>query len=179
MLGRNVIVVAGLAVLLLLALMAGPFTSETTAVGEDPAEQLLPDLRTLPPRDIEIVLSRPGPKGERRLRFDNSIWNAGHGPVEASPVSQDCNGDGDRRNDRLAVQRIYRDTNDTDRFERALETELHTHNVDCMESHTRHNHWHIEDFATYELYQLQSSGDLGNLVATSTKVSFCMIDTFD
>ncbi len=155
-------------------------TPETMALGEvPPGELLLSDLQTLPSRDIFIVLS---PTGECRLRFDNRIWNSGHGPVEAFPVSGDCDGDGNTRNDRLAIQRIFRDTNKTGVFERGKGQDTGTvsdeHKIGCMQFHARHNHWHIEDFATYELYPLPSSLTRDDRVGVSTKVSFCMIDTF-
>jgi hypothetical protein len=177
--GWRILFITGGVAVLLLAFRFGPSVPETMARGEDTPELLFPDLRTLPPRDIEIVLSRPGPNGERRLRFDNRIWNAGGGPVEAFPVTADCDGDGNTRNDRLAIQRIYRDKHDSDIFERDLDTDFDTHEVGCMEFHARHNHWHIKDFAKYELWRLEDLGVAGSQpVATSTKVSFCMIDTF-
>jgi hypothetical protein len=172
--------VAVLSALLLLVALEGLSTPQTVALGDDPPEQLLPDLRTLPPRDIEIVVSRRGPKGERRLRFDNRIWNAGTGPVEAAPLSQDCDGDGDTRNDRLAVQRIYLDTMDDDAFDRSSDADFDTHEMGCMEFHARHHHWHIEDFARYDLHAIGADGTVtGAALRSSEKVSFCMIDTFD
>jgi hypothetical protein len=42
--------------------------------------------------------------------------------------------------------------------------------------HTAHNHWHLEDFATYDLWSLTRSGGLKDLVAANTKVSFCLRD---
>ena len=40
---------------------------------------MLPDLRTLPPSDLEIVIL---PDGARELRLSNTIWNSGAGAPE-------------------------------------------------------------------------------------------------
>ncbi len=40
---------------------------------------MLPDLRTLPPSDLEIVVL---PDGSRELRLSNTIWNSGAGALE-------------------------------------------------------------------------------------------------
>lgn len=37
--------------------------------------------------------------------------------------------------------------------------------------HPDHGHWHVEDFALYELPSLTSEGDIGSVVASGGKVS--------
>ena len=119
-----------------------------------------------PPR-----VARSGNRIERRLRFDNEVVNVGTGPLEVYPVSADCDRDGDVRNDRLAMQRIFVDDGDGV-FNRARDTQSHSQPTDCMIFHPQHRHWHIENFARYEL---KRSSD-GTIVASSAKVSFCIID---
>lgn len=171
MVTKLALVLFGLVILFTaLGLTARPFASHTQASGHE----LLPDLQTLPPRDIEIVNVRNKNVIEKRLRFDNRIWNSGVGPLEVYPVSQDCDGDGDRRNDRTAMQRVYTESNATAGFQRGGDAVSITVAAGCMVFHNKHHHWHIEDFATYRLRSVATDG----VVAESTKVSFCMIDTF-
>ena len=43
--------------------------------------------------------------------------------------------------------------------------------------HPAHNHWHMDDFARYELRSINTDGSTGAVIASTDKVSFCMIDT--
>ena len=45
-----------------------------------------------------------------------------------------------------------------------------------MVFHPAHGHWHLENFARYELKPIDGNGNVGTAVAASTKVSFCIID---
>jgi hypothetical protein len=49
--------------------------------------------------------------------------------------------------------------------------------VGSFSFHPPHNHWHFEDFAVYELYEVTGDGGFGNLVRSTEKVTFCIIDT--
>jgi hypothetical protein len=165
---RGLIVAAISAVVLLVGVRAGPFASESRATDHLP--ELLPDLQTLKPKDIEIVSVRSGRNIERRLRFDNEIVNAHLGPLELYPVqSSGCKG-------RVAYQRIFEDTNESGAFERGTDGVAREVAVGCMVFHPQHRHWHLEDFARYELKRLNPDGTTGDVVASSTKVSFCIID---
>jgi len=168
---------------LVIALAAGAFvlnltlpasTSETQATNHE----LRPDLITVQPFDISIVSVRKGKSTERRLRLSNRIANIGEGPLEMYPVSEDCDGDGDVRNDRLVKQRIFGDTNGVAGFQRG-DTVLYEHEVGCMIFHAQHRHWHLQNFAEYELWGVDAWGQPTGAepVAASTKVSFCVIDT--
>ena len=109
--------------------------------------ELLPDLVTLPFDGITIH-----PEGGRTvLRFGNTIGNEGLGVLELRPRRRDCDGDGDFSNDRLAIQRIYEDTNASGAFERGTDLIARTVEVGCMVFHPAHNHWHLQRFARYEL----------------------------
>ncbi len=159
----------GVAVLVAaLAMIAMPL-----AAGAGDGGDLLPDLKTRPLEDIQI-----GPDGSgRELRFTNDVLNAGPGALQVDPDppgTGDCDGDGDANNDRTASQRIYADADADGTFKRSTDTQYASRPVGCMVFHPAHSHWHFNDFARYKLRKNSS----GNKVATSTKVSFCMRDSF-
>lgn len=132
---------------------------------------LSPDLKTLKIRDVSV-----GPDaGGRELRFTNEVGNGAAGPLEVDPVGKvDCNDDGDTTNDRLAFQRLYRDPNGDGLLDRETESDYRLAAAGCMAFHPAHSHWHFNDFARYTLRRNSN----GNLMAGSTKVSFCMLDSY-
>jgi Lysyl oxidase len=140
--------------------------SETSAANT--AALLLPDLTTLLPDSIAIVSVKVRGNLERRLRFDNEIVNQGAGPLEMFPTTEGCATNA--RNLRLVRQNVYQDTVANSTFDRGGDTIGEVHDVGCSVFHPQHHHWHIENFASYEL----KSG--ATTVASSTKVSFCVID---
>src|SRR3990172_4029875 len=89
-------------------------SARTTERTQATSHELLPDLITVQPFDISIVSVRKGKSIERRLRLSNRIANVGEGPLEMYPVSEDCDGDDDVRNDRLVKQRIFLDAGEGD-----------------------------------------------------------------
>jgi hypothetical protein len=118
---------------------------------------LLPDLRTLPPSDLEIVAL---PDGSRELRLSNTIWNSGAGPLELEGAPN------------LAAQKT--------RVEQHVYTESGPQlNLLVGEFvwHVTHDHFHFEEFSIYELWTLTPTGRLGRLVSSSDKLSYCVIDT--
>lgn len=137
------------------------------SVSSATGELLLPDLQALPPRDIEIVQVRVKGKIEKRLRFDTRIANLGSGPLELYPVSEPCGLD--PSNHLAAYQRVFADTGGGSGFQRGSDSSTPQF-VGCMIFHPKHHHWHVEGFATYELYRGTAK------VASSDKVSFCMLD---
>ena len=42
--------------------------------------------------------------------------------------------------------------------------------------HPGHTHWHFEDFTAFELWTYRPGGDLDQLMATSGKMTFCLMD---
>jgi hypothetical protein len=130
--------------------------------GEAPAEAalsapLLPDLRTLPPWDLTVEYA-----GRRRLlRLANMVWNGGAGPLELtgrlSPSTQ---------------QTIV-----TQHLARADGTAPEEHVVGEFVYHPTHGHFHLEDFARYEVWSLTPAGGLYQLVASGGKISYCLIET--
>jgi hypothetical protein len=137
-----------------------------------PGGALLPDLQTQRLSNLSISTS----SGQRLLRFANEIANLHTGPLELFPVSEDCDGDGQSKNDRTGYQRIYFDSDGNGYFTRGIDSASTTVKVGCFVNHPRHHHWHTEDFADYRLYTFVG-GVRGAIVGASEKVSFCIIDS--
>jgi len=157
---------AGLVLVGLVASMVGRSTAAPAAVGD----RLLPDLRTLSPSGLSIANAK---RKTKDLRFDYAAENAGPGVLELTSRSEDCDGDGVVSNDRTAIQRIYKDSDGNGYFTRGADTGYDTQTVGCFVFHPKHHHWHLENFARYELQTLS-----GALVGTTDKVSFCLGDNF-
>ncbi len=117
---------------------------------------ILPDLHTLPPYDLRLIIDR---SNERKfIRFSNSIWNSGPGTLEFH---------GDRTNaDQVSVSQIIYTT---DGHTVELETGRFIY-------HKGHDHWHWEGFSLYEIWSLTSAGEPGELLVSSDKVSYCLRD---
>lgn len=117
---------------------------------------LLPDLRTLAPSGFYI---QEGPTG-RILRLANTVWNSGRGPLELV-------GETPQYTEPTAVRQMLfaEDGALRDRF------------VGTFIWHASHGHWHIEHFAEYRLWSLRDDFEVERVVAESTKVSYCLIDT--
>jgi lysyl oxidase len=141
--------------------------SATPALAAGPLE---PDLTPEPASDLSLVYS-----GSTRsaLRLTTTIRNAGRGPLElnSAETGEDCDGNGDPSNDRLASQRVFDDSDDDGIFDPAVDTGSSSYEVGCLIFHPAHNHWHLSDFSDFEL--LTPSG---TLVAATNKVSFCLAD---
>jgi len=150
------------------------FVTESTLSIHTPGQDLLPDMVTLKPKDMSIEINGV----QKLLRFDNEVGNNHTGVLELFPQkipksgdNDDCNGDGIASNDRRAYQRIYQDKNGDGVFKRGVDKNSTTFEVGCMAYHPAHDHFHINDFASYELKNFS-----GTVVASSTKVTFCIID---
>lgn len=139
-----------------------------------PNGNLLPDLVTLAPSNLQI--STPKPK-VRQLRFANTIANAHTGVLELTWASEDCDGDGKARNDRTAYQRIFADSDSDGVFSRGTDSGFQLSRAGCFDFHPSHHHWHLENFSQYRL-MTWSGGVRGAVVGTTDKVSFCIIDSY-
>lgn len=122
------------------------------------AQSLLPDLVTakypLNSRSIDTT-SLPGRK---LLRLSNGVANIGRGRLElrGGPVSG---------NTQKVYQRIYnRQGGYYGRF------------AGSFEYHHEHGHVHFNDFSHYKLRKVIGTSGVGDIVADSDKVSFCLID---
>jgi hypothetical protein len=122
-----------------------------------PVPFLLPDLRTLPPSDIDLLVDEGN--GQKSLRFSNSVWNAGPGVLE-------LRGDLDPQTETVrAVQIVYRE--DGTYLERPAGE---------FEYHSVHQHVHWDAFALYEVWSTLPDGSLGQMHASSDKVGYCIRD---
>lgn len=119
----------------------------------------LPDLQTLPPSELRLVYD---PTTKRRiLRFTNSIWNSGLGQLELT-------GRPNRAGDHIQVyQRLFADE------DKRVVGELE---VGEFIFHDQHRHWHLDDFAQYEVRSIRIEGGLGGVVAAGSKLSYCILD---
>ena len=157
-------------------MVAGCATStapaSSVAFGHDHRD-LLPDLVTAPVAHIYVQHEY----GLRLLRLSHEIVNVGRGPFEIHPVPRKC---GDQRFGRSygAQQWIYEDVNGDGRFERNIDTQHESKVITCLIYHPQHHHWHIDNFVRYDLFRLGPRAPLTRRpIATSGKVSFCVVDT--
>jgi hypothetical protein len=121
-------------------------------------QPLLPDLRTVPPTDLTIEFGRGG---RRLLRLANLVWNGGEGALLLSgalnPSTQQT----------IVVQRLT-----------LLESEaVHEYVVGEFVYHPTHEHFHLEDFALYQVWSLTPESELRDLVASGEKLSYCLMET--
>jgi hypothetical protein len=143
------VMVAGL---LILGITSGAIATEC-----DPSDPdlLPPDLVAQPPTKVRVLQSY----NNRRIIFTTTVGNVGKGPLILSgktvqtpsgPVTQ-------------ATQTVWRKDGTTC-----------DHLAGYFEFHASHHHWHVNDFAAYELRK--DDPFTGPVVAKSDKVSFCLID---
>jgi hypothetical protein len=135
---------------------ATPSPAPSATPSPDP-NVLLPDLQTLPPFDLVIEFEA---QGERRLlRFSNSILNRGAGALELLGRLNPNTG-------KTAVtQHIYR-----------RDGALDEHAAGEFVFHPDHDHWHLANFARYEVWSLTPEGQLSRVLAFTDKVSYCLRD---
>jgi phosphohistidine phosphatase SixA len=141
-------------------LLVSPTPPAPTASAEPSGQPdlLLPDLQTLPPSDLVIQMSY-FPEERKLLRLTNSVVNVGLGPLEVLGVTNQATGDA------AVIQQLY-----------TKGGSVEEQSVGEFLFHPDHNHWHIEDFARYEVWSLTARGDLDSLVALTEKVSYCLRD---
>ncbi len=137
-----------------------------------PGEPFYPDLITRAPFGLRLVAGKGAPG--RRLFFSNTIGNIGDGPLELRPENDAASGTTN------AIQEIYTRigprTSPKGGGNVGL-TLVSSSVIGTFDFHPAHNHWHMDDFALYELRSINPDGSTGPVVATTDKVSFCMIDT--
>lgn len=160
----------------IVALAAAIGAAALVAAAARPASagsSLEPDLVTLPMTQDHLAMQSTGSR--TLLRITNEIGNSGTGPLEVVPgaVSNSCDGDGDPGNDRDAIQRTFDDADGDGSFNRAVDPVAAERPFGCMRFHPAHNHWHVLDFATYELRREPS----GRTAVRKRKVGFCLADS--
>jgi len=137
-----------------------PPTARPTRVTATPRVDpslLLPDLQTLPPSDLVIELNSLTDR--KVLRFSNSILNSGPGALESLGEFNPETGKTD------VTQHIFR-----------VDGSIEERAAGEFVFHPGHNHWHLEDFALYEVWSLTPEGDLDTVVAFTDKLSYCLRD---
>lgn len=117
--------------------------------------ELRPNLQPFPASDLALV---PDFLGGTKLIFSTTSWNSGDGPLELRAGERDSTSL--KQN---VYQRIY--LSDGNFFDRLAGTFVW---------HPEHNHFHFEDYA---LYTLQPFNAPGGSERTSSKTTFCIIDT--
>lgn len=120
--------------------------------------QLLPDLQTLPPVDLRLLHDTNS--GRTLIRFTNSIWNSGPGKLELIGIPNQA------KDEIQVTQRVY--TSEPENF---IEFE-----VGEFKFHDQHDHWHLEQFALYEVWSIDEMGSLETVVSSGGKVSYCVMD---
>ena len=151
------------------AATASPVASDRAQDYPDPrpvavSARLLPNLKSLPPEDVEIRIA----DGQRQLWFTSIIANAGVGPAEVIPDELLPCPPGQHH----ASQVLYHDVAGNARFDRTVDLRTTLRQGGCMLDHPTHGHWHFDAMARYSLTR---PGQLSALVA-SDKVSFCLRD---
>jgi hypothetical protein len=125
---------------------------------ELPEGALLPDLQTLPFNDIRMNINVQN--GDRLLRFSNRVVNAGPGIIE-------LRGQRDGNTDQFTVaQHVYGGE--------AVAVLPVDGNFYYNQDHT---HYHWEGFTAYEIWTVETSGELSRPVIRNDKVGFCLFDT--
>lgn len=146
--------------------LAGANTPPQAAGGPTAAAavDLLPDLITWSDEDRGYLHGWTVDASPTRtlLRLTTGMANIGTGPLELRGSASHPDGTQD------VLQRIFRD--DGTRFDRLAGTFVF---------HASHNHIHFEDFTEYNLRAVLPDNQVGEVVATSDKVSFCLVDFDD
>lgn len=146
---RSLCLAAGVAVL---ASPAAVWSAPAAGAG------LLPDLRTVVPRHLNLVNEHQ----HEILRFSNGVANTGQGALQLRPVFPLA------ENSERLTQDAIQDILDADG--KVVESKA----VSQFEYHPTHKHWHIDGVALFEIRVGNPDGPVfgGN----SAKTTFCLID---
>jgi Concanavalin A-like lectin/glucanases superfamily/Fibronectin type III domain len=133
------------------------------------AASLFPDLKTLAPRDLRFdrtdVDAGDASVLHNVLRFSNTTWNAGNGPLEMRGQISSSTKSG------AAVQRVYDDSGGFANF-----------TTGSFYWHAAHSHYHYDDWGRYELWTKTgydawiASGRTQGTPTVGGKTTSCMID---
>lgn len=127
---------------------------------------LLPNVRSLPPEDVQLRFSD---SGQRELRFAGILANVGDGPLIMTPDEErEC-----PAGQRHASQVIRHDGNDDGQFSPRQDTGRETRPAGCLLFHPDHDHWHLDASARYAVHR---PGEQDPIVEQN-KVSFCLRDS--
>jgi hypothetical protein len=118
----------------------------------------LPDLQTLPITDLTLQVNAN--TGARTLRFSNLIANTGGGPLELRGELSDEDGIVVSQHIHGADEVVVEPVEGTFYFS------------------GNHLHWHWEGFVAYEIWAVETGGDLSRVVLSNDKVGFCLYDAY-
>jgi len=157
--------IAGIAAALALVLLAGLGLPDAAGA----ATAAYPNLKTLAPSSLRFDTEVIGGATHWVLRFSNTAWNAGTGPLELLAAVDTSTGSTKTR----VTQRVYNtDRTWTDRT------------AGYFEYHPSHDHFHFGDFAEYELWTraeydawVASGRQRGQAQRRGAKTTFCIMDT--
>lgn len=135
------------------------------------ATTLYPDLKTLPPRDlrfdrVDLGTGDSGQTGVHNvLRFTNTVWNTGEGPVTLQAKIDSTTKRGQ------AIQRIYDDAGAYATAPTGTD----------MYYHPSHNHYHFDRWGVFQLwtaaeYDTWIAGGSTGPEATGSKTTSCVLD---
>ena len=135
------------------------------------ATQLYPDLKTLPPRDLRFDRTDVSTDGSGQihnvLRFSNTVWNAGAGPLELRGTIDPSTKAG------AAIQRVYDSSGGF--------TDYPTGNTFYW--HAVHQHYHFDNWGSYQLWTksnydawITSGRQTGNPSDVGVKTTSCVED---
>lgn len=123
-----------------------------------PPQPLLPDLQVLAPSSLYVVAATD--EDEKRLKFATVLWNAGPGMLEVHGSEDPATGE-------LTVQQVLYGADGL---------QIPGGTVGMFDFEHRHGHFHLAEFASYELWSADTEGNLLELVAMNEKVGFCLMD---
>jgi hypothetical protein len=141
----------------------------SSAVPASAANALYPDLKTLPVRDLRLDRTDVDPESTTAthnvLRFSNTVWNAGSGPLEVRSQIDSKTKSG------AAVQRVYDDSGGFANYA-----------AGNFYWHAAHSHYHYDDWGRYELWTKAAydawiaSGRTKGTPTVGSKTTSCMVD---
>jgi hypothetical protein len=155
----------------ILAFVVVALAALTCASAASAATNLYPDLKTLTPRalhldHVDVSGGDAGTTGTHYvLRFSNTVWNAGQGPLVVTAHIDPSTLRGD------AIQRVYDDTGAY--TTRATGAQMYYH--------ASHNHYHFDHWGKFQLwkaadYDAWVAGGSTGPEATGSKTTSCVLD---
>jgi len=136
---------------------------------------LYPNLKTLKPFDLQFDTQTIDGETRQLLRFSNSVYNAGRGPLELLGETVTMP-DGHEKT--RVYQRLYSASGERITTTNAVGTYVY---------HPEHDHFHFGDFAEYQLWARaeydawvrggRTKGSPRRADRLSSKVTFCIMDT--
>ncbi|MDZ4859085.1 MAG: lysyl oxidase family protein [Candidatus Hydrogenedentes bacterium] len=137
----------------------------TSALAQ-PVTDLLPDMIIDPGFLSDYEIRSDIKPGKTHIAFSNATANIGDGPIHIFGVKPKEKHEHEELT-QAVKQRIFR--SDGSHFNRKAGAFLY---------HPSHNHTHFEGWAMYRLREVLPGEGVGEIVGTSKKTSFCLVDSF-